>query len=100
MSTDTLTELHITELHIASFVAHVRPESLKDFLSWTHAQPELEVPAQNEQGKVILVTECTSQQTVLATIDNIEQRPGVLGCTLVYHEVMDQQDADKMETSL
>lgn len=88
------------ELHIASFIAHVRPETLSAFLNWAHAQPELDIPAQSEQGKVVLVTECTSQQDVLATIDHIEQQPGVLGCTLVYHEVMDQQDADTMETSL
>lgn len=86
------------DIHIASLVVHVQPAELARFKAWANAQPQLELPAASPEGKVVLVTETRDQHAILAEIDRIERQPGVLSCTLVYHEVMSPEEADEMET--
>ncbi len=86
------------DVHIASLVVHVQPSHYGSLLAWLDQQPDLERHASDPSGKIVLVLEAASQHPIMATIDRIQEQPGVLGCTLVYHELMTQQEADAMET--
>lgn len=83
------------ELHIASLIIHVRPSQMPALLDWLTVQPQLDVRASSEQGKVVAVTEREHQRDILEVIDAVEAQPGVLGCTMVYHEVMSLREAEQ-----
>lgn len=87
-------------LHITSLLVHVRPDDCRAVADWLARQPGCEVSAEDPSGKLVLVMECHDERRILSTIDLIQQRPGVLGAALVYHEQLDPESADDpQETS-
>ncbi len=83
------------ELHIASLIIHVRPSEMSALLDWLGLQPHMDVRASSKEGKVVAVTEREHQRDILQVIDAVEAQPGVLGCTMVYHEVLSPQEAEQ-----
>ncbi|WOD12016.1 chaperone NapD [Pseudomonas sp. NyZ704] len=83
------------ELHIASMILHVLPAHLPNLTAWAEGQSDLEIRASSPEGKVVVVIEKPHQQDILSVIDDAEQQPGVLSCTLVYHEVMSPAEGDQ-----
>lgn len=75
-----------THLHIASFIAHVRPEKMTLLKVWLAHMQQMEIHAENEQGKLVLVTESNNEQHILQLLDELRAQPGVLNAALVYHE--------------
>lgn len=75
-----------THLHIASFIAHVRPEQMQSLKHWLARQSSFEIHAENEQGKLVLVTESNNEQQILHLLDELRAQTGVLNAALVYHE--------------
>lgn len=75
-----------THLHIASFIAHVRPEKMASLKVWLTDMQQMEIHAENEQGKLVLVTESNNEQHILQLLDELRAQPGVLNAALVYHE--------------
>jgi nitrate reductase NapD len=82
------------QIHIASFVVHVRPEQSAALLDYLADEPALEVHAAAPEGKLILVLESPDQGGVIAAIDRIGDQPGVLNCVLIYHETMTVAEGD------
>lgn len=92
------------DVHIASYIVQVRPQSKAALLEFIRSNPALEclaggdhqaeVPSGTE-GKLVLVAEAPDQGRILDDMDALEQQPGVLACTLVYHEVMTRAEADQ-----
>ena len=85
----------MSEIHIASMIIHVLPAHLHALTAWVETQSDLEVRLSSPEGKVVLVIERPHQQEILGVIDDAEQQPGVLSCTLVYHEVMRDNEGDQ-----
>jgi periplasmic nitrate reductase NapD len=83
------------ETHIASMIVHVLPSDLKNLLGWLADQSDLEVHAATEEGKVVVVTERPHPGDILQVISAVEEQPGVLSCTMVYHEVMSPEEGDQ-----
>ncbi|MET4027176.1 nitrate reductase NapD [Marinobacter sp. MBR-99] len=81
------------EIHIASFLVHVRPESLDAVLELLEATPGLEEGTRDPLGKLVVLAEGTSHQDLLNAMELVESAPGVLECILVYHEVMSPEEA-------
>ncbi len=81
-------------LHITSLLVHVRPDDCRAVARWLARQPGCEVSAEDPAGKLVLVMESPDERRILAMIDAIQQRPGVLGASLVYHEQLDPDTAD------
>ncbi|WP_167392866.1 chaperone NapD [Marinobacter shengliensis] len=81
------------EIHIASFLVHVRPESLDAVLELLEATPGLEEGTRDPMGKLVVLAEGASHQDLLNAMELIENAPGVLECILVYHEVMSPEEA-------
>jgi len=81
------------ELHIASLIVHVKPEHYEPLLASLNDDPTLEIHATDPAGKVVVVCEHRHHRAILDTVEQLEHSPGVLGCVLVYHEVMDASEA-------
>lgn len=86
----------IEQLHIASLVAHVRPERLIAVREWVTQHPHqdihIEIHAENAQGKFVLVTESTEEKAIVNFLDELRAQSGVLNAALVYHEYLSQHD--------
>ena len=82
----------MSEIHIASMIIHVLPPHLNALSAWIDTQPDLEIRVSSPEGKVVVVIERAHQQEILGVIDDAEQQPGVLSCTMVYHEVMSDDE--------
>lgn len=88
------------QLHIASLIAHVRPEQLAAIRNWLLAQASIhnsihiEIHAENAQGKLVLVTESEAEKAIVNFLDDLRAQPGVLNAALVYHEYLSAQDLE------
>lgn len=81
------------EVHIASYLVHVQPGSEALVLEWIARNPALECRVSGAGGKLVVVAEAPDQGRILDDMHDLEQQPGVLACTLVYHEVMSATEA-------
>lgn len=81
------------EVHIASYLVHVQPGSEGPVLDAIVRNPALECRVQGTGGKLVVVAEAPDQGRILDDMHDLEQQPGVLACTLVYHEVMSGAEA-------
>lgn len=75
-------------LHIASIMAQVRPEYIADIKAWLRIQPGVEVHAEDDQGKLVLVVETENERNILTLLDEFTAQPGALNAALVYHEIL------------
>lgn len=75
-------------LHIASAIAHARPEFLRSVKSWLSGLSCVEIHAENAQGKLVVVIEAESEREILQVLDGLAAQPGMLGAALVYHEIL------------
>lgn len=76
-----------THLHVASLIAHVRPEQMPHLKEWLIASPhQIEIHAEHPQGKLVLVTESNCEQAIVQILDELRAQTGVLNAALVYHE--------------
>lgn len=80
-------------LHIASLVVHTRPETLSELSAWLLQRDGVEIHAQNEQGKLVVVMETDNEQNILDLIDEVAKQPGALNAALVYHEMISGSEA-------
>ncbi len=87
--------LPLRQLHIASLVAHVRPANfhdVRDWLSQPHDNIHAEIHAENDQGKLVIVTESPAEKCIVDFLEDLRNQPGVLNAALVYHEYLSAQD--------
>ncbi|MCE3253791.1 MAG: glutamate synthase [Cellvibrio sp.] len=75
-----------THLHIASLIAHVRPEKMLPLKHWLAGFNNIEIHAESAQGKLVLVTESDDEQEIIRILDELRAHDGVLNAALVYHE--------------
>jgi nitrate reductase NapD len=82
-------------VHISSLVVHVRPERCAALRAAIGALAGAEVHAGTEDGKLVVVLETQSESETMARIDAINEMPGTIAASLIYHEI----DADHEEKS-
>lgn len=84
------------QLHIASLIAHVRPEQLAPLRQWLSDEKNTliraEIHAESAQGKLVIVTESEQEKAIADFLDTLRGQPGVLNAALVYHEYLSAQD--------
>jgi nitrate reductase NapD len=78
-------------LHIASLLVHCRPEFLNAVKGNLALLDGLELHQESPAGKVVVVLEAEHESRILATIDHIQQLPGVLNAALIYHELLNSE---------
>ena len=85
------------ELHIASFIVHFHDRQRQHLDRYLASQEGLEGQPEDPAGpgKRVVVCEGPNPGYILDRMDEIEDLEGVLGCSMVYHEVMDTREADQ-----
>ena len=85
------------DVHIASFIVQVMPDQRAELERFRATVTGLETQPEDPVAPVQCVVICEGPDPgfILDRMDAIEQRPGVIGCTLVYHELMTSQEADQ-----
>lgn len=81
-----------SEWHVASIIVHTQPDALSVTREWLESLPGTEIHASNDQGKLVVVLESLSAQSILDVIDQASVRRGVLNAALVYHEVLPPEE--------
>ncbi len=74
-------------IHIASVIAHTRPEFSTATREWLNALPYVEVHAEG-QGKLVVVLETENERKIHELLDGLSALPGALSAVLVYHEIV------------
>ena len=73
--------------HIASLVVHCRPDRLADARSGISSLTNIEIPASDNNSKLVVLLEMADESELLGSISRIEAVPGVVSATLVFHQV-------------
>lgn len=74
------------EIHISSLVVHVGPAALPAVRDKIAAFTGAEIRGESARGKLVLVLETERPSQITETIEEINQLPGVIGSSLVYHQ--------------
>ncbi|MGL4315360.1 MAG: chaperone NapD [Pseudomonas sp.] len=80
-------------IQIASLIVHSQPALMVAVKANLRRLPGLELHQESPQGKLVVVLEAEDEAQILATLDAIQNLPGVLNAALVYHEVLEEQDS-------
>ncbi|QPK14185.1 chaperone NapD [Pectobacterium versatile] len=84
-----------TVWHVCSVVVHVNTAQVAAVGEALATQPNLEVGASDsDTGKMVVVLESDSEDTLLKQIASIRELTGVLAVSLVYHQ-LDEQPFDE-----
>ena len=78
------------DLHIASCVVRVRPETINTVIAPLEAAIGGPVSARNEIGKIVVVIEGSSTRSLLDQMDRIRAIPGVLNVEMVYQHAEEE----------
>ena len=80
----------MADLHIASCIARVRPESLATAIAPIEAITGSPISAQDAIGKLVIVIEGTSTGALLKQMDQIRAISGVLNVEMVYQHAEEE----------
>ncbi|MDH4562358.1 chaperone NapD [Pseudomonas sp. BN411] len=83
-------------LHIASLIVHLHPRLLAAVKDNLRRIPDLELHQESPEGKLVVVLEARDESRILATLDSIQNLPGVLNAALVYHEILDDPELTEL----
>ncbi|RCU51686.1 MULTISPECIES: chaperone NapD [Corallincola] len=84
-------------VHISSLVVHFKPEFLTPISAALTNIHGLEIQGHNDTGKMVVTLETATEHPVLDAIRDINELPGVLNTSLVFHQI---DDASAQEESL
>lgn len=80
--------------HVSSLAVHAAADQLEAVKAAIEAMPGTEVPGTSEVGKLVVVIEGDSRDSLAERFDEIKQLPGVLAATLVFHQMDEQVELD------
>ena len=73
-------------MNISSVLVYTRPQDLQLVREQLSALAGVEVHAASENGRLIVIIEADSVQAVADIFAQINQQPGVLAASMVYHQ--------------
>ena len=88
----------LAELHIASCIARVRPESVDMLVSPIEAITGGPIAAKSYDGKMVILMEGASTGALLDQMDQIRDLPGVLNVEMVYQHAEDESAMKELIT--
>ena len=80
--------------HITSLLVHTQPGRTKDLAAHLGALKDVDIHTADESGKLVALMETRSLGRVTDLIDQINAMDGVVGATLVYHQIEDSEALD------
>jgi nitrate reductase NapD len=75
------------QVHISSLVVHVRPECCAEASARIAALAGAEIHGASEAGKLVVVLETTHEGDILTQINLINEMPGIITTSMIYHEI-------------
>lgn len=82
----------MSEVHIASFVAYVRPDAAAAAARSIEATGLAEVARRDERGRLVVLVEAPTAARVLDTMDAIRALDGVLAVHLAYQHAESESE--------
>ncbi|HMV06055.1 MAG TPA: chaperone NapD [Accumulibacter sp.] len=80
-------------MNISSVLVNAQPQAVHDVQRRLLALHGIEIHVVSEDGRLIVTIEAESAQAAADTFSQINQQPGVLSASLVYHQF--ESDPDK-----
>lgn len=84
------------EIHIASLIVHVRPDCRAAARALLAASPGIEIHGEDNEGRLVIVVETATEAGILTHMAAINEIPGIIATSLVYHEI--DSDPDDLST--
>ncbi|MBK8386617.1 MAG: chaperone NapD [Candidatus Accumulibacter sp.] len=81
-------------MNISSVLVYTRPQDLQLVREQLSALAGVEVHAASENGRLIVIIEADSVQAVADIFAQINQQPGVLAASMVYHQFEPDPDEE------
>ena len=75
------------EMHISSFILRCLPDQLASIAETAASLTGVEIHGRDPSGKLVALLELDSEEELVGTIDRLEQIPGVINASMVYHHV-------------
>lgn len=79
------------QCHIASLMVQCLPENLSSVEQSISTLEGVEVPQTDSAGKLIVLLEVDTEYQLLERTQQIEHITGVIGATMVYHQIGESQ---------
>lgn len=84
--------------HISSLVVRAHPEALSSVIDGIDALDGSEVFRSDELGRIVVVLDTRDQAEIAEILRTIENLPGVLNASLIYHHVEEATAQSAQET--
>lgn len=81
-------------MNISSVLVNARPEAIPQVKAGLCALGGVEVHATSESGQMVVTIEADSDQAVVNLFAQINQQPGVLSASMVYHQFEPDPDEE------
>ncbi|BAJ02396.1 napD protein [Shewanella violacea DSS12] len=79
--------MSLPEAHISSLIVQVSPEHLEETKKRIEAFDEAEIYGVSDIGKIVVVLVTQAEGFITDVIEKINNMPGVLGASMVYHQI-------------
>ncbi|MDS4013526.1 MAG: chaperone NapD [Candidatus Accumulibacter sp.] len=80
-------------MNISSVLVNAQPQAVHEVQRRLLALPGIEIHVVTQDGRLIVTIEAESAQAAADTFSQINQQPGVLSASMVYHQF--ESDPDK-----
>lgn len=80
----------VSRCHIASLVVQCLPRNFESTRAAIESLDGAEVPEYDECGKLVVLLETASEESLLDRIRDIEHTAGVISANLVYHQLEEE----------
>lgn len=80
-------------VHISSLVVHVRPECRAEASARISALAGAEIHGVSDSGKLVVVLETAHEADILSHINLINEIPGIVATSMIYHEIDTAEEA-------
>jgi nitrate reductase NapD len=82
------------EVHISSLIVHVRADCRQAARASIAARDGIEIHGEDAEGRMVVVLETPSEAEILAHVAAINDIPGIVATSLIYHEI-DRPDREE-----
>ncbi len=86
-------------MNISGILVHAAPAKYQQVREALLALPDLEIPVENEDGRLVVIIDEAGDQPSGESLMKIQGIDGVLSANLVYQHIEEEDDQEMSETS-
>lgn len=80
-------------MHISGVLVHVQPDHLLPLMDRISTLDGMEVHACDKEGRLVITVEKDDEKMAADAFEQLNQLPGVLSATMIYHHFEPESDA-------